>query len=97
MFGRRADATPVQKLSTMRRFMPYVSPRRNDSLFYMNQKIDVEATLEFVEKHNRERSPERPLTLFHLFLRSCSQALHLRPGVNRFEKGGRLWQRAVFR
>jgi hypothetical protein len=93
MFGRRPDATPVRDLSTMRRFMPYVSPRRNDSLFYMMQQIEVEAALEYLEKRNRERPPERPITLFHLLLRSCAHALHLRPGVNRFVKAGRLWQR----
>jgi hypothetical protein len=93
MFGRRPDARPVENLSAMRRFMPYVSPRRNDSVFYMMQQIDVEAALEFLEKKNANRPPERRMTLFHLFLRSCSQALKLRPGVNRFVKGGRLWQR----
>jgi hypothetical protein len=93
MFGRRPDATPVRELSAMRRFMPYVSPRRNDSLFYMMQQIEVEAALEYLEKRNRERPPERPITLFHLFLRSCGHALVLRPGVNRFVKAGRLWQR----
>jgi hypothetical protein len=77
----------------MRRFMPYVSPRRNDSLFYMMQEIEVEAALEHLEKRNRERPPDRPITLFHLFLRSCGHALYLRPGVNRFVKAGRLWQR----
>jgi hypothetical protein len=59
----------------------------------MMQDIEVEAALEFLEKKNRERPPDRPITLFHLFLRSCSQALYLRPGVNRFVKGGKLWQR----
>jgi hypothetical protein len=93
MLPWRADAKPVQKLSAMRRFMPYISPRRNESVFYMYQDIGVDAALEYVEKRNRERPPDRPLTLFHLFLRSCSQALRLRPGVNRFVKGGRLWQR----
>ena len=93
MFGRRSDATLVRSLSTMRRFMPYVSPRRNDSLFYMMQSIEVEAALEYLEKRNRERPPDRPITLFHLFLRSVSHALHVRPGVNRFVKAGRLWQR----
>jgi hypothetical protein len=93
MFGRRADATLVRDLPAMRRFMPYVSPRRNDSLFYMMQEIEVEAALEYLEKRNRDRPPARPITLFHLFLRSAAQAFHLRPGVNRFVKGGRLWQR----
>ncbi len=93
MFGRRADAKQVTNLPMMRRFMPYISPRRNDSVFYMMQEIQVDAALEFLEKKNRDRPPDRPLTLFHLFLRSTSFAMHLRPGVNRFVKGGRLWQR----
>jgi len=93
MFGKRPDATQVTDLTTLRRFMPYISPRRNDSLFYMMQEIEVEAALEFLEKRNLERPDDRPMTLFHLFLRSCAQALYLRPGVNRFVKGGRLWQR----
>jgi len=93
MFGRRPDARPVEPLSAMRRFMPYISPRRNDSVFYMMQKIEVDAALEFLEKKNANRPPERRVTLFHLFLRSSAQALRLRPGVNRFVKGGRLWQR----
>ena len=93
MFGRRPDGTQVRELSAMRRFMPFVSPRRNDSVFHLAQDMDLEAALEFLEKKNRERPPDRPITIFHLFLRSGSQALYLRPGVNRFVKGGKLWQR----
>jgi hypothetical protein len=93
MFGRRPDATLVKELSTMRRFMPYISPRRNDSLFYMMQDIEVDAALEFLEKKNVGRPPDRRITLFHLFLRSLSQAMYLRPGINRFVKARQLWQR----
>jgi hypothetical protein len=93
MFGRRPDATQVRELSAMRRFMPYVSPRRNDSVFHLSQEIEIDAALEFLEKKNRERPPDRPMTLFHLMLRSGAQALQLRPGVNRFVKAGKLWQR----
>lgn len=93
MFPWRNDAKPVKDLSTMRRFMPFISPRRNDSLFLMMQEIQVDAALEYLEKKNRERPPEQRLTLFHLFLRSISQVFVLRPGVNRFVKAGRLWQR----
>jgi hypothetical protein len=93
MFGRRPDASQVRQLSAMRRFMPYISPRRNDSVFHLAQEIEIDAALEFLEKKNRERPPDKPMTLFHLMLRSGSQALYLRPGVNRFVKGGKLWQR----
>ena len=89
MFGKRPDATLVRDLNAMRRFMPYVSPRRNDSLFYMNQDIGAEAAFEFIEKKNKERPKNRPITLFHLYLRALSMALLLRPGVNRFVKAGR--------
>ena len=92
MFGRRPDAT-LANVPPMRRIMPFISPRRNDSVFYLAQDFDLEPAFEFLEKHNRERPSDRPITLFHLLLRSCSQALALRPGVNRFVKGGRLWQK----
>ena len=92
MFGRRPDAT-LANVPPMRRIMPFISPRRNDSVFHLAQDFDLEPAFEFLDKHNRERPPERPVTIFHLLLRSCSQALQLRPGVNRFVAGGRLWQK----
>ncbi len=92
MFGRRPDATLVQDIAPMRRIMPFISPRRNDSVFHLAIDIDVEAALEFLEKRNQQRPEGRPITLFHLLLRSTAQCLALRPGVNRFVKGGRLWQ-----
>jgi hypothetical protein len=93
MFGKRPDASLVRDLNAMRRFMPYVSPRRNDSVFYMRQDISVDAAFEFIEKKNKERQRNRPITLFHLFLRAISMAISVRPGINRFVKAGRLWQR----
>ena len=93
MFGRRPDAQLVRDAAPMRRIMPYVSPRRNESLFYQTQDTEVEAALEFLEKRNRERPEDRPITLFHLLLRSLSLMFALRPGINRFVKGGKLWQR----
>jgi len=93
MFGRRADGTRVENIPTLRRFMPYVSPRRNDSLFYMFQDIRVDAALEYLEKKNCERPVQRPITLFHLMLRATGNICFLRPGINRFVKGGKLWDR----
>jgi hypothetical protein len=80
----------------MQRIMPHVSPRRNDSVFYLPDQIEVEAALEFLEKHNRTRPDDRPATLFHLLLRAAEQGFALHPRVNRFVKGGRLWQRRGF-
>lgn len=92
MFGRRPDADLVRGAPAMRRILPHVSPRRNDSLFFLPDTVDVEAALEFLDKHNRARPHDRAATLFHLLLQAIAQGLVLRPRCNRFVKGGRLWQ-----
>ena len=45
MFGRRPDATLVTGLPTVRRFMPFISPRRNDSLVLYTQEVEAQAAL----------------------------------------------------
>ena len=77
MFERRPDATLVRDLPPIRRFMPFLSPRRNESLVYFAHDVDVEAALRFVEAHAEERPPDRPLTLFHLILRGLVRVLQL--------------------
>ena len=93
MFGRRSDATLVTDLSTMRRFMPFISPRRNDSVFYYRMKVEADAALAFIEDFNETQPADRQLTLFHLVLRSSALMYFDHPRVNRFVVGGRLWQR----
>ena len=39
MFGRRADATLVRDAAPVRRFMPFISPGRNQSLVYFAQAL----------------------------------------------------------
>jgi len=93
VFGRRSDATLAQGLSRTQRFMPFISPRRNDSLVYYTTEIEIDAALRFVDEQNARREGRPKLTLFHLCLFSIARAFHDRPGVNRFVAGGRTWQR----
>ncbi|MFQ5512810.1 MAG: hypothetical protein ACE5FG_00115 [Myxococcota bacterium] len=93
MFGRRPDGTLVRDLPPIRRFMPFISPGRNDSAVYLSQEIDVEPALELVEAWNRERPDGPKLTFFHLVLRAIARVLDERPRLNRFVAGGRVWQR----
>lgn len=80
-------------LPAMRRFLPFVSPRRNDSLVYFAQDIDAEPGLAFLERINADRPADRRVTYFHLLLRALSRTLAERPRLNRFVSGGRLYQR----
>jgi hypothetical protein len=93
VFGHRPDATLVRDLSPVRRFMPFLSPRRNDSLVYFSQDLDVTRALAFAEERSRARPPDRPVTLLHLLLRALTLVLTERPRLNRFTAGGRIWQR----
>ena len=94
MFGRRADAKLIRGQSRMRRFMPFISPRRNESLFYYAQEVEADAALRFIEDVNRDRPDDAQMTLFHLVLRAAALAMHSQPSVNRFVAGGRIWQRS---
>lgn len=93
MFGRRSDATLVRDVPYLRRFMPFVSPRRNESLVYFKMDILVDRAYELLGELNEGVPSEQRVTMFHLLLRSMVLAIHDRPGLNRFTAGGRLWQR----
>src|SRR4029453_17480387 len=93
MLGRRPDATLVRDLGPLRRFMPFVSPRRSESLVFCEHEVEVETALAFAAERSRARHPERPVTLFHLVLRAIVLTLAERPRLNRFTAGGRVWQR----
>ncbi|MBW2314626.1 MAG: hypothetical protein JRH10_10575 [Deltaproteobacteria bacterium] len=93
MFGYRPDAKLAEGVPAIRRFMPLISPRRNESLFYFKQEVNVERALEFLDEINVDRPPERRVTLFHLVLQALTLMYVQRPRLNRFTQGGRIWQR----
>ena len=93
MIWSRADADPIPNLSRLRKFMPFISPRRNESLILHSTEILLNRAFEFLAERNASREEDRRITLFHLYLRAVSRAIHARPGLNRFVAGGRLWQR----
>ena len=92
MFGRRSDGTLVRNLPKLRRFMPFVSPGRNESCFYYSHEIEVDTALRFLEQQNRGRPDGRQITLFHLYLRTIALGMHANPEMNRFIAGGRMYQ-----
>jgi hypothetical protein len=93
MFGRRPDATLARDVPALRRFMPFISPRRPESMFWFSYDVDAEPSFEYLAKLNATRPEKRPVTFFHLVLHAFVETLHERPRMNRFVAGGRLWQR----
>ena len=89
---RRADGDLVKDGTDLRRVMPYVMRRRNESTVYFEQRIDVRNAEIFVRAFN-EAHPETRITVFHVILWASRQGLEEFPALNRFVAGGRLYQR----
>ena len=90
LFGR-PDGVLAERVPLVRRFMPFLMRRRNESLVWFEQDVEVDPALAFAERFSRERSVR--LTFFHLVLRAVARVLDEFPRLNRYVVGRRLYQR----
>jgi hypothetical protein len=88
---KRADGVWVKNLSPTRAIVPFLMQKKAESTVYFDQRIVVDQTLLFLKK--LEEQTGRKVRLFHLILYFVGQALHLRPRLNRFVSGYRIYQR----
>ncbi len=88
---RRSDGVLVPGLPAVRRIMPYLMPSKAESVVLHELVYDLSRTRGWLKAYNRAHADRA--TLFHLFAYACTRALHLRPDLNRFVAGGRLYQR----
>ncbi|MFW9923655.1 MAG: 2-oxo acid dehydrogenase subunit E2 [Candidatus Thorarchaeota archaeon] len=89
---RRPDAELV-KTSKFNELQFYIMHGRNESTIYNHTIVDLSHTLEFIEEYNKNKDGEDKLTLFQLLLAAGVRTVALRPKLNRFVSGKRLWQR----
>jgi hypothetical protein len=68
-------------------------PTRNEAVVYFEQQIEVAKAVAFLDKLNAGRPPERRATLFQLLLFATARTIALRPVLNRFVVGHRLYER----
>lgn len=92
--GDRRDAVWLRDLDPMHAFTPYMFPDRCDNEAFISLNVDMTAMEEFLAKKNAG-SPEHPYTFFHLVAMALVKAFVLRPKMNRFVKGNRMYQRRV--
>ena len=90
-FRWRPDGDYVREVPAMRRILPFIMRRRNESAVYFEQKVDTAKTGEFLRSF-RERTGLHA-TLLHLLIWASGQILKERPRLNRFVAGGRIYQR----
>ena len=93
MLFSRPDGERIADLPLLRRFMPFLLRGRNESAVYLDQQIDVGATLAWLASYNDGRPPVERITFYHVVLAALVRTLAERPRLNRFVSGGRIWQR----
>ncbi len=93
-WGDRRDGVWLRDLDAMHAFLPYVYPNRADNEAYICERIDLEAVNRYLEEKNKD-NPGDPYKLFHVILAVVVKTITLRPKMNRFIKGCRVYQRNV--
>jgi hypothetical protein len=89
----RFDGSPTPGLGNLRRMMPYLMPTRNEAYVLFSQEIHATPTRELAAMLNEGRSPDRPVTQFHMLLRGLTLVFAEFPRLNRFVVGGRHYDR----
>lgn len=89
--GDRPDGVRLRKLPGFRKIFPYLMRTRTESAVYFSKRLAVAPTLAWLERTNARR--EKKLSFFTVVLAAAVRTLALRPEVNRFVAGRRIYQR----
>ena len=94
MFGKRVDGKRIKGLSPFRRIIPLLMKKRNESILYFDQELDLTDTFRFLRQYNKEVSnKDERLGLFHVFMAAVVRSFALRPQLNRFVSNYKYYQR----
>ena len=90
MFGR-FDGRKARDVPNYRRILPFLMPRRNESIVFFEQLIDLSKTSPWIEEFNAKGQGR--ISVFHVVLAAIARTLHERPRLNRFVSGRSVYQR----
>jgi len=92
-WGDRKDAWLLRNLDPLHIIMPYMYPNRCDNEAFIAEKIDITNIRRYLKKKNRA-NPETSCTLFHVMITAVAKTITLRPKMNRFVQGQRMYERS---
>lgn len=90
--GDRKDGRRIRDLDSMHAFMPYLLPNRADNEACMNDYVDITELEKYVAEKNAA-SPDFKYTVFHYVLAALGKTIAMRPKMNYFYQGHRLYER----
>ncbi len=88
----RYDGYYVSDISSMHKIMPYLMPNRTDNECMLDYQLDMTEAVKYVESKNAE-NPEHRYTVFHVIMAALAKLIYLKPRLNYFTSGYRLYER----
>lgn len=92
--GDRKDGRWLRELDSMHGIMPYIYPNRADNEAFISERIDLTRINAYIDEKNAE-NPQLKYKLFQIIVAAIVKTVTQRPKMNRFVKGGRIYQRNV--
>ena len=91
-WGDRRDGIWLKDIPALNRMMPSILPNRADNEAFITVDIDLRPLNAYLEKLNEGRTEDK-YTFFHLVSAAIGKAFILRPKMNRFIVGSKMYQR----
>ena len=91
-WGDRKDGIWLKDIPAMNRIMPTLLPNRADNEAHINVDIDIRPINAYLAKLNEGRTEDK-YTFFHIISAAIGKAFILRPKMNRFIVGNKMYQR----
>ena len=91
-WGDRKDGVWLKDIPAMNRMMPMLMPNRTDNEAHISVDIDLAPINAYLEKLNEGRTEDK-YTFFHIVSAAIGKAFVLRPKMNRFIVGSKMYQR----
>lgn len=93
--GDRKDGIWLRDADAMHTIMPFIFPNRCDNEAFISEKIDLTNVNAYLEKKNAE-NPEYKYSLFQVIVTATMKTIMMRPNLNRFIIGKRIYLRNDF-
>ena len=90
-FGDRRDGYRVRNQDVMHIIMPFMMPKRTDNEAVINETIDITNINSYLSEKNS--GVEFKYTFFHVICAAIAKTIYMRPKMNRFYAGGKLYDR----
>ena len=91
-WGDRKDGVWLKDIPSMNRLMPGLMPNRTDNEAHISVDIDLGPINAYLAKLNEGRTEDK-YTFFHIVSAAIGKAFVLRPKMNRFIVGTKMYQR----